>query len=187
MLEPHYPDPADRLGSWARGFVRSNPTNTLALLSDLNSGVRAWISYQSRETEGTQTPIETLNRGWGSCRDLAVLLIEAARSLGFGARVVTGYLYNASADSLAASTIGAGTTHAWADIYLPGAGWIAYDPTNGTIGGRDLIRVAVTRDISQAVPVAGSFVGMTDDYLGLTVDVAVVSESPGQAGAGGRA
>jgi transglutaminase-like putative cysteine protease len=159
----------------------------LALLSDLNSGVRAWISYQSRETEGTQTPIETLNRGWGSCRDLAVLLFEAARSLGFGARVVTGYLYNASADSLAASTIGAGTTHAWADIYLPGAGWIAYDPTNGTIGGRDLIRVAVTRDISQAVPVAGSFVGMTDDYLGLTVDVAVVSESPGQAGAGGRA
>jgi transglutaminase-like putative cysteine protease len=181
MLEPHYPDPADRLGSWARGFVRSNPTNTLALLADLNSGVRAWISYQSRETEGTQTPIETLNRGWGSCRDLAVLLIEAARSLGFGARVVTGYLYNASADGFAASAIGAGTTHAWADIYLPGVGWIAYDPTNGTIGGRDLIRVAVTRDISQAVPVAGSFVGMTDDYLGLTVDVAVVSESPGHA------
>ena len=143
MLEPHYPDPADRLGSWARGFVRSNPTNTLALLADLNSGVRAWIAYQSRETEGTQTPIETLNRGWGSCRDLAVLLIEAARSLGFGARVVTGYLYNASADGFAASAIGAGTTHAWADIYLPGAGWIAYDPTNGTIGGRDLIRVAL--------------------------------------------
>ena len=62
MLERHYPDPADRLGSWARGFVRSNPTNTLALLADLNSGVRTWISYQSRETEGTQTPIETLNR-----------------------------------------------------------------------------------------------------------------------------
>jgi transglutaminase-like putative cysteine protease len=159
----------------------------LALLADLNSGVRAWIAYQSRETEGTQTPIETLNRGWGSCRDLAVLLIEAARSLGFGARVVTGYLYNASADGFAASAIGAGTTHAWADIYLPGAGWIAYDPTNGTIGGGDLIRVAVTRDISQAVPVAGSFVGMPDDYLGLTVDVAVVSESPGHAVSGSRA
>ena len=112
MLEPHYPDPADRLGSWARGFVRGNPTNTWALLADLNSGVRAWVSYQSRETEGTQSPIETLDRGWGSCRDLAVLLIEAARSLGFGARVVTGYLYNASADGLAASPIGAGTTHA---------------------------------------------------------------------------
>jgi transglutaminase-like putative cysteine protease len=177
MLERHHQDPADRLGSWARGFIRSNPTNTWALLADLNSGVAAWISYQSRETEGTQTPIETLNRGWGSCRDLAVLLIEAARSLGFGARIVTGYLYSASADGRGAAAIGAGTTHAWADIYLPGAGWVAYDPTNGTIGGGDLIRVAVTRDISQAVPVAGSFVGTPDDYLGMTVDVAVVSEN----------
>jgi transglutaminase-like putative cysteine protease len=183
MLERHHPDPADRLGAWARGFIRSNPTNTWALLADLNSGVAAWISYQSRETEGTQTPIETLNRGWGSCRDLAVLLIEAARSLGFGARVVTGYLYNASADGFNTAAIGAGTTHAWADIYLPGAGWIAYDPTNGTIGGRDLIRVAVTRDISQAVPIAGSFVGMSDDYLGMTVDVAVVAENAGRTGA----
>ena len=94
MLERQHPDPADRLGSWARGFVRSNPTDTSALLADLNSGVAAWVTYQSRETEGTQTPVETLNRGWGSCRDFAVLLIEAARCLGFGARVVTGYLYN---------------------------------------------------------------------------------------------
>ena len=177
MLERHHPDPTDRLGSWARGFVRSNPTDTLALLADLNTGVAAWISYQSRETEGTQTPIETLNRGWGSCRDLAVLLIEAARSLGFGARVVTGYLYNPSADGRSTAAIGAGTTHAWADIYLPGTGWIAYDPTNGTISGDDLIRVAVTRDISQAVPIAGSFVGTPDSYLGMTVDVAVTTET----------
>ncbi len=181
MLERHHPDPADRLGAWARGFIRSNPTDTLALLADLNSGVAAWISYQSREIEGTQTPVETLNRGWGSCRDLAVLLIEAARSLGFGARVVTGYLYNPAADGHAAAATGAGTTHAWADIYLPGAGWIAYDPTNGTIGGGDLIRVAVTRDISQAVPIAGSFVGTPNDYLGMTVDVSVVSENRGRA------
>ena len=174
MLERQHPDPNDRLGSWARSFVRSNPTDTSALLADLNNGVAAQIAYQSRETEGTQTPIETLNRGWGSCRDLAVLFIEAARSLGFGARVVTGYLYRASADSPAA--IGAGTTHAWADIYVPGSGWIAYDPTNRTIGGRDLIRVAVTRDISQAVPISGSFVGPPGSYLGMTVDVAVASE-----------
>jgi transglutaminase-like putative cysteine protease len=175
MLERQHPDPNDRLGAWARGFVRSNPTDTSALLADLNAGVAAQISYQSRETEGTQTPIETLNRGWGSCRDLAVLLIEAARSLGFGARVVTGYLYRASVDGPTA--IGAGTTHAWADIYVPGSGWIAYDPTNGTIGGMDLIRVAVTRDISQAVPISGSFVGTTDSYLGMTVDVAVAPET----------
>jgi transglutaminase-like putative cysteine protease len=177
MLERQNPDPFDRLGSWARGFVRSNPTDTLALLADLNSGVGAFIRYQSRETEGTQTAVETLNRGWGSCRDFAVLLIEAARCLGFGARIVTGYLHNPSAEA-----IGAGTTHAWADIYVPGAGWIAYDPTNGTTGGKDLIRVAVTRDISQAIPIAGSFVGTRDSYLGMTVDVAVVSERQENAG-----
>ncbi len=177
MLERQYPYHKDRLASWARGFVRSYPTDTMALLADLNSGVAAQISYQSRETEGTQTPVETLNRGWGSCRDLAVLLIEAARSLGFGARVVTGYLYRASADGPAA--VGAGTTHAWADIYVPGSGWIAYDPTNGTIGGLDLIRVAVTRDIGQAVPISGSFVGSAGSYLGMTVDVTVMSESAG--------
>jgi transglutaminase-like putative cysteine protease len=179
MLECQYPDPHDRIGSWARGFVRSNPTDTSALLADLNNGVGAQISYQSRETEGTQTPIETLDRGWGSCRDLAVLLIEAAHSLGFGARVVTGYLYQASANAGSPAAIGAGTTHAWADIYVPGSGWIAYDPTNRTIGGHDLIRVAVTRDISQAVPISGSFVGTPGSYLGMTVDVAVVSQSAG--------
>jgi transglutaminase-like putative cysteine protease len=176
MQERQYPDPNDRLGAWARGFVRSNPTDTSALLADLNNGVKAQISYQSRDTEGTQTPVETLNRGWGSCRDLAVLLIEAARSLGFGARVVTGYLYRASADAGPSAVIAAGTTHAWADIYVPGSGWIAYDPTNGTIGGQDLIRVAVTRDISQAVPVSGSFVGTAGSYLGMTVDVTVASD-----------
>jgi len=172
LLDRQYPDPADRLGSWARGFVRSNPTDTLALLADLNSGVAKWIKYQSRETEGTQTPIETLDRGRGSCRDFAVLFIEAARCLGFGARVVSGYLYSPSA-----TATGAGTTHAWADVYVPGSGWIAYDPTNGTIDGGDLIRVAVTRDISQAVPIAGSFVGAPDSYLGMTVDVTVGPEN----------
>jgi transglutaminase-like putative cysteine protease len=180
MLERQYRDPDDRLGSWARAFVRSNPTDTLALLDDLNRGVAAWISYQSRETEGTQTPVETLNRGWGSCRDFAVLLIEAARSLGFAARIVTGYLYNRPADEKSPGAIGAGTTHAWADIYLPGAGWLAYDPTNGTIGGADLIRVAATRDIDQAVPISGSFFGATSDYIGMTVDVAVTSSPPRQ-------
>jgi transglutaminase-like putative cysteine protease len=168
MLDQQYPDPAHRLGSWARGFVRSNPTDTLALLADLNSGIGKWISYQSRENEGTQTPIETLDRGWGACRDFAVLLIEAARCLGFGARVVSGYLYDPSAIA-----IGAGTTHAWADIYVPGSGWISYDPTNATIGGGDLICVAVTRDIGQAAPITGSFVGTPDSYLGMTVDVTV--------------
>jgi transglutaminase-like putative cysteine protease len=175
MLERHHSDPDDRLGSWARGFVRSNPTDTSALLADLNRGVGSWISYQSRESEGTQTPVETLNRGTGSCRDLAVLLIEAARSLGFGARIVTGYLYSPPTDGHTTAARGAGSTHAWADIYVPGSGWIAYDPTNGTIGGADLIRVAVTREIGQAIPISGSFIGAPNENVSMTVEVMVAS------------
>ena len=129
-----------------------------------------------RYSQGTQTPIETLNRGWGSCRDFAVLLVEAARCLGFGARIVSGYLY-----SPWVATIDAGTTHAWADIYVQGSGWIAYDPTNGTIDSGDLIRVAVTRDISQAIPIAGNFVGAPDSYLGMTINVTVTPECRGPA------
>ncbi len=116
MLERHHPNPSGRPGAWARALVRGNRTDTMALLADLNAGVKSWISYQSRETEGTQTPAETLNRGWGSCRDLALLLIEAARCLGFGARIVTGYLHNRSTDNGDTTSIGAGTTHAWAEI-----------------------------------------------------------------------
>jgi transglutaminase-like putative cysteine protease len=166
-----YPDPDNRLGGWARAFVRGETTDTLALLKDLNAGVPAWISYQSRDDEGTQSPIETLDRGWGSCRDFAVLFIEAARSLGFGARIVSGYLHNP--DEALWGTLGAGSTHAWAEVFVPGAGWITFDPTNRAVGGFNLIPVALTRDIRQTMPVAGSFIGMTDAFLGMTVEVSV--------------
>ena len=144
-----YPDPSGRLRDWARTFVLGNSTDTLSLLKDLCAGVSKWIRYQSREEEGTQSPPETLDRGWGSCRDFAVLFVEAARSLGFGARIASGYLY------------------------VPGAGWITFDPTNRSVGGFNLIPVAVARDIRQAMPVAGSFVGMSDAFMGMNVEVSV--------------
>ena len=168
-----YPDPAGQLASWARTFVRSNPTDTLSLLKDLSAGIPAWISYQSREDEGTQSPNQTLDRGWGSCRDFALLFVEAARSLGFGARIVSGYLYNPAQDFVGST--GAGSTHAWAEIFVPGAGWISFDPTNRSVGGANLIPVAVARDIRQTMPVAGSFSGMSDAYAGMTVEVRVTS------------
>jgi transglutaminase-like putative cysteine protease len=170
-----YPDPAGRLRVWARAFVRSNPTDTLSLLKDLGTGVSGWISYQSREDPGTQSPNETLDRGWGSCRDFAVLFVEAARSLGFGARIVSGYLYNP--DQNLTGTSGAGSTHAWAEVFVPGEGWITFDPTNRSVGGLNLIPVAVARDIRHAMPVAGSFVGMTDAFQGMTVEVRVMSQA----------
>jgi len=168
-----YSDQAARLRIWAQGFIRSNPTDTLSLLKDLSLGVAAKINYQSREDEGTQPPAQTLDRGWGSCRDLAVLFAEAARSLGFGARLVSGYLYNPNSDRTGSA--GAGSTHAWAEVYVPGAGWITFDPTNRSVGGLNLIPVAVARDIRQAMPVSGSFVGLTNAFLGMAVEVSVTS------------
>ncbi len=168
-----YPDPAERLQKWARGFVRSNPTDTLSLLKDLNAGVAQRVQYQSREVEGTQSPNDTLDRGWGSCRDFAVLFTEAARKLGFGARLVSGYLHDPNHDLVGSAE--AGSTHAWAEVFVPGAGWITFDPTNRSVGGRNLIPVAVARDISQCTPVSGSYFGVSDNFLSMDVTVSVTS------------
>lgn len=168
-----YPDPTGRLQAWARGYVRGERTDTLAMLKDLSAGVSTSINYQSREVEGVQSPTETLDRGWGSCRDFAVLFAEATRSLGFGTRVVSGYLHNPQQTMFGSQ--GAGSTHAWAEVYVPGAGWITFDPTNRSIGGSNLIPVAVGRDVRMAMPVVGSFSGMTGDFQQMWVEVQVTS------------
>ncbi len=166
-----YPDPTGRLRTWAETFVRSRPTDTLSLLKDLSLGVSVCVGYQTRDTEGTQSPSRTLDRGWGSCRDFAVLFVEAARILGFGARIVSGYYYDRQ-DALAGWR-GRGATHAWAEVFVPGAGWITFDPTNRSVGGVNLIPVAVGRDIRQVMPVVGSFVGNSDAFYGMWVEVHV--------------
>jgi len=171
MHIPQYPDPEGHLRAWSLAFVRGAVTDTLSLLKDLNDGIISQISYQVRDDEGTQSPLQTLNRRIGSCRDLAVLMIEAARHLGFGARVVSGYLYSPALESKNGMMQGA--THAWVEIFLPGAGWIAFDPTNRKFGGFNLIPVAVARGIRQAVPISGSFVGNSDDFIGMSVAVTV--------------
>jgi transglutaminase-like putative cysteine protease len=170
LLSPQYPDPMGRLSAWTASFVRSNPTDTLALLKDLNAGISATASYQAREDEGTQPPSRTLDMGRGSCRDFAVLFVEAARFLGFGARVVSGYLFNPALQETDS------TTHAWAEVFVPGAGWITFDPTNRQLGGFNLVPVAVARDLSQAMPVAGTYVGAGGDQLRLTVAVRVTEQ-----------
>ncbi|MBH0113685.1 transglutaminase family protein [Novosphingobium sp. YJ-S2-02] len=168
-----YPDPDSRLRNWAQAFVGGNPTDTLAMLKDLSAGVTGWIAYQSREDQGTQSPEQTLNRGWGSCRDFAVLFVEAARSLGFGARIISGYLHNP--DQILDGTSGAGSTHAWAEVFVPGAGWIPFDPTNRSVGGANLVPVAVAREIGQTIPVAGTYVGLSGLVDAMNVEVSVVS------------
>lgn len=169
MSQLQYPDPDGRLAHWARGFVLGEQTDTLSLLKDLSAGVFHAIRYQTRDDEGTQPPNETLDRGIGSCRDFAVLLADAARSLGFGARIVSGYLFDAKITAIN----GSDSTHAWTEIYIPGAGWITFDPTNRSVGGANLIPVAVARDITQVVPIAGTFGGPPQAFLRLTVDVTI--------------
>jgi transglutaminase-like putative cysteine protease len=171
LTSQQFPNSTGGVRDWARAFVRSNPTDTLALLKDLSAGVAGSILYQSRDDEGTQSPAETLDRGQGSCRDFALLFAEAARCLGFGARIVSGYFYNP--DPNTGTSRDSGATHAWAEIYVPGAGWITFDPTNRGVGGFNLIPVAVARDIRQVIPVAGSFVGTADAFAGMTVEVVV--------------
>jgi len=176
LVERRYPDPQGILEKWARRFMSPQPLPTYNLLSNMNGAIRNEFTYYVRYAEGTQTPVETLQRGSGTCRDFALLFIEAARSLGFGARFVTGYLYDPALDGGQAMQ-GTGATHAWADVYLPGAGWVEYDPTNGMIAGENLIRVAVTGDPRQASPVSGSFTGTNLDFLGIAVDVTVTAQA----------
>jgi transglutaminase-like putative cysteine protease len=174
LRERHYPDPRGVVDEWARQFILETPANSFNLLATMNAAMRGSFEYRARDEEGTQAPTETLERKSGTCRDYALLLIEAARALGFGARYVTGYLYDPALDGGEAMQ-GAGATHAWAEIYLPGAGWVEFDPTNGLIAGENLIRVAVTRDPAQAVPIGGTFAG-EGKFVGMDVEVTVRAE-----------
>jgi transglutaminase-like putative cysteine protease len=171
LAVPQYADDGGRLSNWVERFVMARPTDTLSLLKDISNGITAGISYQIRETEGTQGPLETLDRGWGSCRDFAVLLAEAARTLGFGARLVSGYLFNPAGEGV--GSVDAGSTHAWVEVFVPGAGWIPFDPTNRSVGSTNLIPVAVARRIQQVAPVTGSFHGRPNDVLSMEVSVDV--------------
>jgi transglutaminase-like putative cysteine protease len=169
LVTPQYPDANDALRNRARSFVLGNSTDTLSLLKDLNQGVTQGLRYEAREAEGTQSPVETLQLGIATCRDMATLFVEAARLLGFGSRIVSGYLYDP--DRSRTGSADSGSTHAWAEIYVPGAGWITFDPTNRSVGGHNLIPVAVARDIRQVMPVSGSYAGSACSTM--TVEVSV--------------
>lgn len=175
--ERHYADPGHLVDVWARRFVEGEAKHdTMGMLSGMTRAIQSEFEYNPRDEMGTQSPAVTLKSGTGTCRDYALLLMEAARTLGFAARFVSGYLYDDSKLAGGKDTvIGGGVTHAWAQIYLPGAGWVPFDPTNGLISDRNLIRVAVTRDPSQAVPLKGSFVGKPDDFLGMDVNVEITA------------
>lgn len=170
-IQRKHPDPDGVLRRWAEQFVRrGGPTGLLDLLSEITHVIHKDFRYAGRVEAGTQTPLETLDRGAGACRDFAMLMIEAARHLDLAARFASGYIYPGSRRG---ARTGGGHTHAWAQVYLPRLGWVDFDPTNGIVGSTDLIRVAVARDGSQASPLSGTWDGELDDYIGMEVEVDV--------------
>ena len=174
-IERQHEDTEREIDRWARRFInQSGPCDTRALLVSMTQAIRAEFAYVARHEAGVQEPLRTLRLGSGTCRDFAVLMIEALRSLGFAARFVSGYLHSPGA--LPTAYRGGGNTHAWVQVFLPGAGWIELDPTNGIVGNRDLIRVAVVRDPRQAVPLSGTWIGFPADSLGMQVEVNVTAE-----------
>lgn len=174
-IERHYPDPDRRVDAWVRGFLdNGGAVDTRELLVRITRGIRDGFAYERRFAVGTLSPVETLERGSGTCRDFALLMMEAVRALGLAARFVTGYLYDPAFEGPDGAPVqGAGATHAWVQVYLPGAGWVEFDPTNGLVGGANLIRVAVARDPGQAIPLQGSFIGPPDAFQEMQVDVEV--------------
>jgi transglutaminase-like putative cysteine protease len=177
---PRHRDPEGALEAWARSFLRNGePTPTLELLTGMIDGIHHGLLYVRRHEKGIQGPAETLQSRSGTCRDFTELMIEALRMLGLPSRFVSGYLYVPDRDSH--EVHGGGSTHAWVEVYLPGAGWIDIDPTNAILGNEGLIRIAVAREPSEALPLYGSYSGFPSDDLGMEVMVKVTLEESGEA------
>ena len=177
-IERHYADPDRIVDKWAHRFLSTTgPTGTMAMLTAITHAIKAEFRYEGRLAEGTNDPLVTLATKTGACRDYALFMMEAVRSLGLAARFVSGYLYDERLMASDAPVVGGGATHAWVEVYLPGAGWIEFDPTNGWVAGRNLIRVSVARTPQQAVPIAGSFLGPPGAFgsMDVNVDVAVIA------------
>jgi transglutaminase-like putative cysteine protease len=172
-----YDDPDGAIVTWSRRFLQGLPKiDAVHVLTAMTHAIHGELKYVSRRTGHPQRPVETLRLGEGTCRDFAVLMMEGARSLGLACRFVSGYLHIPPKDGSAKPRVGGGNTHAWVRVFLPNGGWAEFDPTNGLVGNRDLIRVAVVRDPIQATPLWGTWEGDSSDYLGMdvTVDVTAV-------------
>ncbi|WP_293904554.1 transglutaminase family protein [Phenylobacterium sp.] len=172
-----HPDHGE-LEAWARRFVRPvGRTRLSTVLSDMTHAIRGGFTYGTRLHGPPQTPAETLALGTGSCRDFAVLMAEAARSLGLAARFTSGYVYSGSGKS---GRRGGGHSHAWTRVYLPDCGWTDFDPTNGIVGNHDLLRVADVVDPRAALPLHGAWSGLKSDFLAMEVEVDVKAASSTQ-------
>lgn len=173
FLANQFPEDCPAIHAWIRSTLPELPAESTDVLDRLAANIHSAFSYGRRVERGVQSPGATIRLGRGTCRDFAVLFMEAARYLGFAARFVTGYLYDSGADRGGDGALsGGGSTHAWADVFIPGVGWIEFDPTNRIVAGRNLLRVAVTRTQTQALPVSGVFSG-AGAFRSMQVEVSV--------------
>src|SRR5258706_15588140 len=174
-----YRDAHGTLDKWSRRFLQNLPkVDAPNVLTAMTRAIHDELKYVGRSSGTPQTPLETLRLGRGTCRDFAVLMMEAVRTLGLAARFVSGYLYIPARENVALTRLGGGNTHAWVRVFLPNGGWAEFDPPNGPVRNRDLIRGAVVRDPTQATPLSGSWTGGASDYLGMDVEVQVTAEKP---------
>ena len=168
-----YPEETEAVAAWAKTAIDSaDAANAVSIVSALNEAVKQQIGYNRREEKGVQRPLETLNRGTGSCRDMATLLMEGCRALGIASRFSSGYL------DCAASLAGRASTHAWAEVYLAGRGWTGFDPTLGEQTSGKHIAVGMSNHPRGVMPISGRFFGTSADYIGMKVAVKFEMEQP---------
>jgi transglutaminase-like putative cysteine protease len=167
LVQPVYPADTARVKEWLGQFwLPGQFIETLVLLQQMTGHISRTFQYQVREEEGVQTPSYTLDKNSGSCRDFATLFIEACRCLGLGARFVSGYI-------LSGGTTAGASTHAWAEVYIPGGGWKGFDPTLGLLTTSQHVAIAVARHPEHAMPISGSFSGPASAFLNVEVTVLV--------------
>lgn len=169
FLIRQYPQDHPAIGAWLRPFLNVNGgTKTLEFLLALNEFIATHFSYGRREEPGVQSPAQTLALGTGCCRDFSLLFMEAARHMGLAARYVSGYLCSSEQDE---TDVAMNATHAWTEIYLPGAGWKGFDPTSGILAAGLHVVVATTRNPAQATPIRGSYLGDASLFKDMNVSI----------------
>jgi transglutaminase-like putative cysteine protease len=171
------PSARRELDRWSAPLFRNyNPADVYELLVRMTQTIKQTIKHVSRHEEGTQKPEQTLSSGSGSCRDVAVLMIAVLRSRGIAARFVSGYVRlvdDCEDGEEADNDIAGGNTHAWVQVYVPGPGWVDFDPAAGVTENQNLIRVAAVRHPREAIPLQGTWYGSPSDHLAMNVGVRV--------------
>lgn len=166
FFQPVYPMDANAINGWLKNWhLAGAPQELFPLLNSINQVIYKDFAYTIREEPGVQLPSQTLAEQRGSCRDYSALFVETCRQLGIASRFVSGYLH------APATEVGGAATHAWAEVYIPGAGWKGFDPTVGEVTGTKHIAVAVARHPESVPPVSGTYTGTASATMSVDVQV----------------